>query len=88
MVLPTRNLWRFYRRRPLTFSAVASDDGIKEIKTANIDWYLMRVCVSEPPLAKYIELCDGTYTINDLADMHETLDEMDEYRRRYDAKNK
>lgn len=48
----------------------------------------MRVCVSEPALAKYHELCDGTYSINDVADMHETLDEMDEYRRRYDAKNK
>lgn len=48
----------------------------------------MRPCVSEPPLCKYHELLDGTYTINDLADMHEALDEIDEYRRRYEAKNK
>lgn len=48
----------------------------------------MRVCVSEPPLATYNQLIDGTYSINDLADMHETLDEIDEYRRRYDALKK
>ncbi|MGP9557214.1 DUF6889 family protein [Psychrobacter sp. AOP7-A1-24] len=48
----------------------------------------MRVCTSEPPLASYHQLCDGTYTINDLADMHETLDEMAEYRKRYEAANK
>ena len=41
--------------------------------------------MSEPPLATYNQLIDGTYSINDLADMHETLDEIDEYRRRYDA---
>lgn len=44
--------------------------------------------MSEPPLARYHELIDGTYSINDLADMHETLDEIDEYRRRYDALKK
>ena len=48
----------------------------------------MRVCVSEPPLANYNQLLDGTYTIDHLADMHETLDEIDEYRRRYEAKSK
>lgn len=48
----------------------------------------MRVCVSEPPLARYCELIDGTYTIDELADMHETLDEIDEYKRRYEAKAK
>jgi len=48
----------------------------------------MRVCVSEPPLAKYHELQDGTYDINDLADMHEVLDEIAEYKHRYEAKNK
>lgn len=44
--------------------------------------------MSEPPLATYNQLIDGTYSINDLADMHETLDEIDEYRRRYDALKK
>lgn len=48
----------------------------------------MRVCISEPPLARYHELCDGTYTIDELADLHEALDVMAEYRRRYDAANK
>jgi hypothetical protein len=31
------------------------------------------------------ELKDGTYTIDDLADFHEMLDEIDEYRRRHRA---
>lgn len=48
----------------------------------------MRVCISEPPLATYNQLIDGTYTINDLADLHETLDELDEYRIRYEKANK
>lgn len=48
----------------------------------------MRVCISEPSLASYHQLCDGTYTIDELADMHETLDEIDEYHKRYHEANK
>lgn len=44
--------------------------------------------MSTPPLATYNQLLDGTYTLNDLADMHEALDEMEEYQRRYEAVNK
>ena len=31
------------------------------------------------------ELKDGTYTLDDLADMHEAMDEIDEYERRHEA---
>lgn len=39
----------------------------------------------DPPLCTLRELEDGTYSINKLADMHEAMDEEDEYRRRYRA---
>jgi hypothetical protein len=39
----------------------------------------------DPPLCKLRELEDGTYSINKLADMHEAMDEEDEYRRRHEA---
>lgn len=35
-----------------------------------------------PPLCTYAQLKDGTYTINDLADFHEAMDEEAEYERR------
>ena len=34
--------------------------------------------VAEPPLCKLRELQDGTYSISDLADMHEALDVKEE----------
>ncbi len=42
----------------------------------------MRPVMRDPPLCTLRELKDGTYTINDLADLHEAMDEEDEYRRR------
>lgn len=39
-----------------------------------------------PPLCTLKELQNGTYSLNDLADMHEAMDEEDEYRRRWDKK--
>lgn len=39
----------------------------------------------DPPLCKLHELQDGTYTINDLADFHEAMDEEAEYKRRLEA---
>jgi hypothetical protein len=42
----------------------------------------------DPPLCKLRELEDGTYTINQLADMHEAMDEEQEYQRRYEARAK
>lgn len=41
----------------------------------------------DPPLCTLRELKDGTYTLNDLADFHEAMDEEDEYRRRIDELN-
>jgi hypothetical protein len=38
-----------------------------------------------PPLCTLRELRDGTYSLDDLADMHEAMDEEDEYLRRGDA---
>ncbi len=36
----------------------------------------------DPQLCSLRELQDGTYSLNDLADMHEAMDEIEEYRRR------
>lgn len=36
----------------------------------------------DPPLCTLKQLQDGTYNINDLADMHEAMDEEAEYARR------
>lgn len=38
----------------------------------------------EPPLCSLHELKDGTYSLDDLADMHETMDEQEEYNQRYE----
>jgi hypothetical protein len=46
----------------------------------------MRPCVSDPKLCDYHQLLDGTYSIDALADMHEALDEIEEYRRRAEAR--
>ena len=45
----------------------------------------MRPIMRDPPLCRLIELQDGTYTINDLADFHEAMDEESEYQRRLDV---
>ena len=52
----------------------------------NINWYIWRPIVSEPQLCTLKELKDGTYNINDLADMHEALDVMHENIRRANGK--
>ena len=47
----------------------------------------MRPVFHDPPLCALRELKDGTYSLNDLAEMHEAMDEETEYTRRYrDAK--
>lgn len=40
----------------------------------NIDVYLHRPLLSDPPLCTLKELQDGTYSIEDLAMIHEILD--------------
>lgn len=40
-----------------------------------------------PALCTLKELKDGTYSINDLADFHEVMDEESEYEKRLRAKN-
>jgi hypothetical protein len=41
----------------------------------------MRPIMRDPPLCTLRELQDGTYSINDLADFHEAMDEEAEYQR-------
>lgn len=47
---------------------------------SKVDWFLWRPCVgiSEacPPLAEYHHMLDGTYTIDDVQQMHYVLDEI------------
>lgn len=43
----------------------------------------MRPVMRDPPLCTLRELQDGTYTIDDLADFHEAMDEQDEMLRRW-----
>lgn len=48
----------------------------------------MRPVMRDPPLCGLRDLKDGTYSINDLADFHEAMDEEAEYERRFAAANK
>lgn len=41
-----------------------------------------------PQLCTLAQLRDGTYNLNDLADMHEVMDEAQEYQRRADERRK
>ena len=50
--------------------------------------YLWRPIMRDPPLCRLKELCDGTYSINDLADFHEAMDEEAEYQRRAEEAQK
>ncbi len=47
----------------------------------------MRPIMRDPPLCTLKELRDGTYSINDLADFHEAMDEEVEYQNRVEAAN-
>lgn len=42
----------------------------------------------DPQLCTLAQLKDGTYSINDLADFHEAMDEEAEYRRRFEAQKR
>ena len=42
----------------------------------------MAPVMRDPPLCRLKELQDGTYTLNDLADFHEAMEEQAEYIRR------
>jgi len=43
---------------------------------------IWRPIIAEPPLCKLHELEDGTYSIDDLADLHEALDLKEEIQRK------
>jgi hypothetical protein len=54
--------------------------------SANIDWDWLAPTRCDPPYCTIAQLSDGTYTFDDLADMHEAMAEEAEYhRRREDA---
>ncbi len=48
----------------------------------------MRPIMRNPPLCEFNQLKDGTYSINDLADFHEAMDEEAEYVQRFAEANK
>jgi hypothetical protein len=51
------------------------------VTSANLDWYVMRPVMRDPPLCTLHEL-STVYTIDDLQDFHEAMDEQEEYERR------
>jgi len=56
---------------------------VEYVGPSNVDLYLWRPCLSDPALCRdFYLLEDGTYSIDDLADMHEVLDVLTENRRR------
>lgn len=63
----------------------AKSGGIKyrPVLFKNIDFYIWRPCLNNPPLCSYADLKNGVYDINDLADMHELLDVKEENERRF-----
>lgn len=48
----------------------------------------MRPVMRDPPLCSLRQLQDGTYSLNDVADFHEAMDEEAEYQRRFDEARK
>lgn len=48
----------------------------------------MRPVMRDPPLCTLWHLHDGTVTLPMLADMHEAMDEQEEYQRRYESRSK
>lgn len=68
-------IWKFFKRRREPTAVKQVDENTVDIskQAPNLDFYVWRPILSEPPLCSLKELSDGTYTINDLADMHEAL---------------
>lgn len=50
-----------------------------ERNDSGIDWFLWRPCLGAgdacPPLAKWSDMIDGTYTIDDVQAMHDVIEE-------------
>lgn len=66
-------VWGFFRRS-LPVKTGGEIINIDPRSIPNINLYLWRPVICDPPLCSYSQLIDGTYTIDDLADMHEALD--------------
>ena len=48
----------------------------------NINWFVWRPLINDPPLCTLRELQDGTYDVNDLADFNEVIAVLTEARAR------
>lgn len=52
----------------------------KQSDPSRVDWFLWRPCTGAgdacPPLAKWSDMLDGTYTIEDVQAMHDAIDEL------------
>lgn len=62
---------RYYQRR-------SGSDELNE----DIDWFLWQPCTNEPPLAEYRHMLDGTYSLEDVNEMHRVMAEIDYMRSR------
>ena len=55
-----------------------------------VDWYMMTPCIGIegvcPPLCKWSDLHDGTYSLYDVEIFHATIDELIEMKRKARAK--
>ncbi|EKN5118395.1 hypothetical protein DYG59_06025 [Yersinia enterocolitica] len=54
--------------------------GKQSAAPSRVDWFLWRPCAGAgqhcPPLARWSDMLDGTYTIDDVQLMHDVLDEI------------
>jgi len=82
---PEGELQGFFSRKPLTFKPAKSPYPIEPIESANIDELLWAPVLRKPALCTWAELGDGTYTLDDWADMLEAMSVEQEYHRRAEA---
>lgn len=73
-----KGILRFFRRNART--SRLSEENVIDTKniSPNLNMYIWRPIISSPSLCFLKDLQDGTYNINDLADMHEALDLLSE----------
>jgi len=71
--LGVKNGIREFFRRSAVYSKVGKTIDYSKL-APNLELYLWRPIISSPQMCYLKELEDGTYSIKDLADMHEALD--------------
>ncbi len=64
----------------------ARGGGAADILNPHVEWYLWRPCVGIegacPPLARWSDMLDGTYSLEDVKQMHSVMDEIAYQRRK------